>query len=368
MSFFTNGTTVYAEETLEQLMNNDKIQPSFYDNFMEGALAIVAESTYNENKLMEAIGVNEAVYFAQTGSEYVYTEGTLSDIWAKVKSFIMKIWEKIKGLIKKFVAMFDKFFASDKDFVKKYKKRILMADTKDISYEGYKFGGIDDALARFNKTSGMVSLKAQIATEKGSYSAKKSGDVSNDEEITEAVDRIRGTLCGKDKVEASDFNSELKDSIYGDKETLEGAELEVSKQVGYIENYNDSKKAVEKTKKEVDRAFKDMIKVVDQMEKDFTSAKDFDGDTKATNPITGKEEKNSEIVKKMSNNRTLLTRSSEVYATFAGVYLQALKDRNRQARAICVKVMSKGGTLQKESASFEYPAYGSSFLENVKFI
>ena len=362
MSFFTNGTTVYAEETLEQLMNNDKIQPSFYENYIEGALAIVAESTENDNRLMKAIGVNEAAHFAQTGNEYVYTEGTLSDIWKKVKSFIMKIWEKIKGLFKKFVAMFDKFFASDKDFVKKYKKRILMADPKDVTYEGYKFKGIDAAK---NDLSNAASSTTKAAN--GTLSGLS---FTKEEEVTDEVDALRGKLCGKDgsKVEAGEFTSELKEAIYGDKESMEGSELEVTKQIGYIENYNETKKVVETAKKEIDKAFRDMIKAVDEADKKFTEPKDFKGDDTGTDPLTRGEGKKVDIVKNIGFNRTLLTRSSEVYATYTGFLLNALKDRNRQARAICVKVMSKGGTLQKESTSFEYPAYGSSFLENVKFI
>lgn len=363
MSFFTNGTTVYAEETLEQLMNNDKIQPSFYENYIEGALAIVAESTENDNRLMKAIGVNEAAYFAQTGSEYVYTEGTLSDIWKKVKSFIMKIWEKIKGLLKRFVAMFDKYFASDKDFVKKYKKRILMADTKDISYEGYKFPGI---------ASTTITKISDIETDaKREASTKSSGAtlIKNEDEVNDIMDIIRGSACGSNgKVEAGEFSSEFKEMVYGDKETMEGSELEVSKQVNYIENYNEAKKEVEQLKKASDKVFKEFIKMIDDKEKEFTEPKDFEGDKKGIDPLTGATGKNSDIVKHMGFVRTILTRCSELVATATGIYLQALKDRNRQARAICVKVMAKGGTLQKESTSFEYPAYGSSFLENVKFI
>ena len=361
MSFFTNGATVYAEETLEQLMNNDKIQPSFYENYIEGALAIVAESTVNDNRLMEAIGINEAAYFAQTGEEYVYTEGTLSDIWGKIKSFIMKIWEKIKGLFKRFVAMFDKYFASDKDFVKKYKKRILMADAKDISYDGYKFPGLAGATD--------LMQKGQAEATKESDKKEKAALIKNEDEVNDIMDAIRAQMCGSSSgVSANEFSTELKEKIYGDKENMEGSELEVSKQISYIENYAEQKKVVEKAKKAVDKFFKDAIKLIDDKEKEFTKPKDFSGDATGTDPVTGATGKNSDIVKHIGFVRTILTRTSEATSTACGIILQALKDRNRQARAICVKVMSKGGTLQKESTSFEYPAYGSSFLENVKFI
>ena len=353
MSFFNNGD-IMVEGSIDQLMENKRIQPSFYDDFIEGAFAIVAESTENENRLMRAIGINEASYFAQTGEEYIYTEGTLSDIWAKVKSIINKIKEKVLALIKRFVAMFDKFFASDKEFVKKYKKRIMLADTKDVSYEGYKFPGL-------NKKYTVESVPSEAII--------PIGVVKDEDHMNEILDGMRGNFCNTSSVSAGDFSSECKEYVYGDKETMDGSELEVSKQVSYIENYAENKKEVEKFRTAAEKFYKAIIRKLDEIEKDFTKDKDLDGDEKAIDPTEASHsDTKRNIVKNIGFKRTIATRTAEIYATATGIYLQALKDRNRQARAICVKVMSKGGTLQKESTSFEYPAYGSSFLENVKFI
>ena len=358
MSFFNNGSTVYMEESIEQLMNNRAIQPSEYEDLIEGALAIVADSVKNEACLMRAIGINEASYFAQTGKEYVYTEGTLSDIWKKVKSAILKIWEKIKGLFKKFVALFDKFFASDKDFVKKYKKRIMMAKVEDFSYEGYKFPG----------------LEAEFSEPKAADFPGDTSFYEKEDAAEKVVNKFRGKLLGdaSKEIESGEFAEELKDHFYGDKETLDEKDINVSKQIGYIENYGEAKKKVEKAKTAVDRFFKDLIRDLDDKDKTLTKDKNFEGDKEYADP-TGKDDDENkhagrDIVASIGYKRTIYTRECEAYATYTGAYLNALKERNRQARSICVKVMSKGGTLQKESTSFEYPAYGSSFLENVKFI
>ena len=360
MSFFTNGTdSVVIEGSIDQLMADKNIQPSIYENYIEGAFAAVAESTENSNRLMQAIGINESTYYAQTGKEYVYTEGTLSSIWTKIKEILLKIKNKIMALIKRFVAMFDKFFASDKDFVKKYKKRILLADTKDISYEGYKFPGLKE---KYTVESISMPSKADVSID--------TGVIKDEDELNTLLDNFRGKLCKSSSgVEASEFSSEFKEMLYGDKETMEGSELEISKQIGYIENYSDAKKAAEKLRTATEKFFKECVKKIDDMEKEFTKDKDFDGSKEAVDPSDPSHKAaGRDIVKNLGYKRTLYTRSGEAFSVAIGIHLQALKDRNRQARAICVKVMSKGGTLQKESTSFEYPAYGSGFLENVKFI
>ena len=91
--FFSNGYRAGATETIDQLMENKAIQPAFYDDFLEGAYAAVAESVDNENRLMCAIGINEYAHFAEYGEEFVYTESAIDTIVDKVKSIINKIYK-----------------------------------------------------------------------------------------------------------------------------------------------------------------------------------------------------------------------------------------------------------------------------------
>ena len=352
MSFFTNGAAVGEVETLDQLMANTSIKESVYDDYIEGALAAVAESVDNDNRLMMAIGIQESAYFAETGKEFVYTEGTLSSIWGKVKEIVMKIWNKVKELFKRFIAMFDRFFASDKSFVKKYKKRILMADTTDLEYEGYKFAKLGQI--KIDPPSDIPSVRTSVASDKAE---------TRSENVTKQVNLFRGKLVGKTtEVEASEFASELKDLYYGDKETLSGADINLTTQLSYIEDYSKTKKLAEDAKKVSDKAYKETIKTLEDAEKNIA-----DGIGKEGTDSDANDAKRTAL-NNVSAAKDVFTQSSQAIATAVGVYLNALKDRNRQARAICVKAMVKGKKLNEESASFEYPAYGSNFLEQVKFI
>lgn len=362
--FFSNGYLAGSTETLDQLKENTNIQPSMYDDYLEGAYAAVAESVENSNRLMMAIGINEAVYYAETGEEYVYTESVIDDVINKVKSILNKLWEKIKSLFKRFVAIFDKFFASDKAFVKKYRKRIEMAKTEDVSYEGYKFPG----LAKEN----VLTLPTDKNLIEGDY-------IDKDDKVEEIVGMYRGTIIGKnEQIDAGDFSKELEEYLVGDKEVMEGSELEIEKQLDYISNYADTKKQMEKQKTNVDRFFKQAISDLDNHKKTFTKSgkaagTPFKGDEKRSDPTdsdTSVERDARDTVASFNRKRTVLTQKAQACTVAVGAYLNALKKRNRQARAICVKVMSKGGAFdsQNESATFEYPAYGSNFLNQVRFI
>ena len=360
--FFSNGYRAGATETIDQLMENKAIQPAFYDDFLEGAYAAVAESVDNENRLMYAIGINEYAHFAEYGEEYVYTESDIDTIVDKVKSIINKIWEKIKSLFKKFVAMFDRFFASDKDFVKKYRNRIEMAKIEDVEYEGYKFPNLDEGL-KVPENENLIEGK----------------DVTTDDEVEKIVNCYRGALIGKSntEIESGEFSKELEDYLVGDKETMKGSELQIEKQLEYISNYSKEKSKWEKTKKDVDKFFRKAIEALDSKKKEFTKAgkaegSPFKGDEDREDPTSTEKTSRAarDTVAVFNRKRTILTQNSQSCSIAVGAYLNALKKRNRQARAICVKVMAKGGAFnsKNESTSFEYPAYGSSFLENVKFI
>ena len=368
MSFFTNGAAVGEVETLDQLMANTSIKESVYDDYLEGALAAVAESVDNDNRLMMAIGIQESAYFAETGEEFVYTEGVLSSVWNKVKEIVMKIWNKVKELFKRFVAMFDRFFASDKSFVKKYKKRILMADTTDLEYEGYKFEGLNKTTFDFNV---LEDAEIDALATKGKMQVSSAGDTDEKKSdfVENSLEKLRGQFCGQkgSKVSANEFSSELKDFYYGDKETLSGTDLNLTTQLGYIENYADTKKKAEKAKSNSDKNYNNIIKKIEQLSKDATNkiaTKKDDG----TEPSEEENKTNRIEVNNLGHAKRYFTQASQIMATAIGAYLNALKDRNRQARAICVKAMTKGKAFKEESASFEYPAYGSNFLEQVKFI
>lgn len=334
---FNKGTFVH--ESLDELMQNDNIKPSFYTDFTEGALAAVAEAEQNNTILMTAIGIEEHAYYKSHGEEIVYTEGVLETIGNKIKDIILKIWNKLKELFKRFVLMFDKYFASDKAFVKKYRAKILAADISDLEFEGYPFAKVKNfEIQEFNEAD-MEKIEKEV-------NGKDRSD-----NIDKAKNLVRGFCVKKPgtEIDSTDFIDELKELYYGstEKESLDGEDLSASRNIGYIENYNDSKKKLERVKLTVDTNYKALIKNIDSEIKEKS-----------------KDTKNEKEVAMLSDVRVIAEFTASAIATTVGVILNAIKDRNRQGRAFCVKAMTKGGSFKQESSDFS----SDSFLSNVNFI
>ena len=88
-------------------------QECYEENAVDSAFRIMAENTANWNSIMESIGIEELAVYESTGSEIVYEEGTITNIFNKIKEVFMKLIEKIKGVFKKFMTVFDSWTAKD---------------------------------------------------------------------------------------------------------------------------------------------------------------------------------------------------------------------------------------------------------------
>ena len=91
-------------------------------NFYEASMVAVAESEAIYNNSMKEVGIAELRYFEENGQEMVYEPDDVKGFFGKIKAFFINLFQKIKGLIKKFIALFDSYTKSDKDFVNKYVK------------------------------------------------------------------------------------------------------------------------------------------------------------------------------------------------------------------------------------------------------
>ena len=133
--------TKYGSYTKSAAINDADIiaQECFEDNMHTAALRVVAESESNWNQIMQAMAIQELAAYEETGdADYYLTEST-NGFFASVKAFFKKLLEKIKGIFVKFVSIIDSWAKSDKDFVNKYKKKVLSANTKDFEFNGYVF-------------------------------------------------------------------------------------------------------------------------------------------------------------------------------------------------------------------------------------
>lgn len=367
----TTGSSIIAANEAATIMEDNSVKPSMYEDFTEGAMVAVAESETNYTRLMMGIGITEAVAYSETGEPMVYTESFIGDVVDKIKAFFKKLWEKIKALFKRFILMFDQYFKSDKDFLKKYKSRILKSTNKDMTYSGYPFSkanGFQNTtiIANFNNAEGVNRLiDNHISPE--ILNAKANVDTLS-ERREDIVDRFRGSMLNKSNqtVDASDFHDELFEYFHGStsKETLDDSdpELNLSNCISILENNKEAVKEAQKVVDKIGKWIDDAVKRIEQESKrDITAYK---------NNVNNSDEDKREyeaINTKLNNVYIGIYRDcGGVCTQFVGAVLTALKDMNRQARAICAKAIVKSGKINEESAGSEYFG-GGSFLSSVVF-
>ena len=366
----TIGSGICVKEAAT-VMEDDSVKPSMYEDFTEGAMVAVAESETNYTRLMMGIGITEAVAYSETGEPMVYTESFIGDVVDKIKAFFKKLWDKIKALFKRFVLMFDQYFKSDKDFLKKYKSRILKSSTKDMTFSGYPFFKSKGVKADNAVDSKIESADAVVNTIKakiGNYDLNTAEDALDrlSEKREEMVDQFRGSLVEQNSVDASDFHDELFEYFHGatSKETLSDsdAEMNLSNCIMVLEKSKDAIKSAQKVVDKIGKWIDDAVKTIENEAKSATE--------KNISSMSGSDDEKSKaktLQGRIVNTYVALFRDcGGVLTQYAGAVLTALKDLNRQSRAICAKAIVKSGKINEESAGSEYFG-GGSFLSSVVF-
>lgn len=367
----TTGSSIIAANEAATIMEDDSVKPSMYEDFTEGAMVAVAESETNYTRLMMGIGITEAVAYSETGEPMVYTESFIGDVVDKIKAFFKKLWDKIKALFKRFVLMFDQYFKSDKDFLKKYKIRILKSSTKDMTFSGYPFSkskGVKAGSAVGSKIESANAVVKTIEDKIGKYNLNTTEDALDklSEKREETVDQFRGSLVEQNSVDASDFHDELFEYFHGatSKETLSDsdAEMNLSNCIIVLEKSTDAIKSAQKIVDKIGKWIDDAVKTIENEAKSATE--------KNISNMSGSDDEKSKaktLQGRIVNTHIALFRDcGGVLTQYAGAVLTALKDLNRQARAICAKAIVKSGKINEESAGSEYFG-GGSFLSSVVF-
>lgn len=326
---------IYNNNLIGSELNTDTLIECYEEPGIEGACAIVAESEMNYNKIMQAVGIAELNYFAENGQEMVYEAGTASAFIEKAKQFFKNIWEKIKGLFKKFFSMFDSYVKSDKDFVNKYKKHLLSVDTRNFKYKGYQFDKLNIDLEKC-ASSAITSLPAN-------YSDKMD---RNDE-----IEKARAAAIGKSSgLTASEFTKELFMLFRkGEDAKIDLENISVSEQLSHISGSSALKKNAEKNYKDLEKTINNNIKKLNNIEKELVKL------------VPGKDDVSADI-KQANHGIWAMKEALNITQLINGANLTAIKDQNRQAKAICVKLMNY--KAKNESTDFGGGA-GSSFLEAV---
>lgn len=366
----TTGSSIIAANEAATVMEDDSVKPSMYEDFTEGAMVAVAESETNYTRLMMGIGITEAVAYNETGEPMVYTESFIGDVVDKIKAFFKKLWDKIKALFKRFILMFDQYFKSDKDFLKKYKSRILKSSTKDVTYNGYPFSKANGfrganlaGLNNINADTVNAEIERRVLPEL--MNARGNSDTLS-ERREEIADNFRGEIVDKQSVDASDFHDELFEYFHGStsKETLSDSdpELNLSNCITTLEQNKEYIKSAQKIVDKIGKWIDDAVKRIEQDSKrEITAYKN-----NPNNSDREKTEMETDSTKLVTVEISIYRDCGGILTQTIGAVLTALKDMNRQARAICAKAIVKSGKINEESAGSEYFG-GGSFLSSVVF-
>lgn len=303
------------------------VTESAYDLGIGGALMHVYENECNFNSLMKAVGLSELKYYNETGKDlFVNEAGAFSNFIAKAKAFFKKVIEKIKSIFRKFFSVINSYVMSDKDFVKKYEKELYKKNLKDFEFKGYKFNGL----------SSMANIS-------GLGKDTFNDSATSDENETDIIDKFRATLIGESgDLSAAEFTTELKNKIYGeDKEDIKIDSIRTY--INIILNTKNDIKDAEKLEKDIIKQIESFIRELEKSEKAaITSATKSDSN--------GDAEKSGAEARQIGKKISLFKGASNVYTVYFGAVCKGFKDRNRQAKAICVKALSY---KVEESAYYE---------------
>lgn len=262
-------SSLYANTALEELT-----ECHYKKSFMSMAYDYIAESTtfyYELNKnfyktVLESYGdfyvINEAF------------EGFID----KVKEIIKKFLEFIKRVFNEFIARLNGMFRSEKYLKKHLKDLNKFTSDHEFEYSGYEFTHIRDSKPNVLVYDLVMGSAVPIAS--GSVSQSSDGatlgknikdayDKFKDELNEDYYDKVRGHLIDANGgVTASDFPDELfayfrDDSSDRTEFTVDSSR--VIKAKAEFENYQDLRKGIERTKKDIEREYEDTRKALEKV-------------------------------------------------------------------------------------------------------
>ena len=154
---YTDPVLEMTEEESEAFDNAPEADYSSLD-IEESFSQMALENERNFNNIMMSVLVNEATYYAQTGTELVYEGDMLKNVWDKIKSFFKKAWEKIKAIFNKVISWISSVIKSDKAFLEKNGEKIKKANGHKINVRGFKdYDHFDNTFAK-SAINGMSSI------------------------------------------------------------------------------------------------------------------------------------------------------------------------------------------------------------------
>ena len=335
---------MFLDESAYFGVANVEAEDNGVSDFHEAMMVNVAENESNFNSLMRpCILAERAAIVKGEAPASVWTEGAISNFWAKAKAFFLKLLAKIKGVFNRFMSFIDQHIRGGKSFFDKYKKQLAdkfaKIDKDKVKFVGYTFKNLEKSPV----ADGLRELDSD------DYGLDK-------DKVDEMIEGYRASLVGQSgTLSASEFSKELKEYFCGDSKE----EMDVSYQdiVRVLGNADKAKKTVQNNYKGLESA---VNKIIHQCEKNASSATD-------------------DLVKDRGNNPEASAKTAgypTIIAVYKGMLAAAQQFIGAQMRAAAAEVSQyKGFAGQvlrasvKESAGFDESGnFGANdFFGNVEF-
>ena len=361
----------------------DNVVPALESaNYTAMSLQIVAEAEANHNAIMKAIGIHELAAFEETGEEIIYESEAAGGFIAKVKQFFIKLWDKVKEIFHKFFAWLDSLTKDNKEFAKKYEAeaRKRWSSLKDeFSIKGYKFTikapDYDEAekraIAKYASSVGVDTVlltnpssntSVEKQTDPTQYNKRKEWNKAFSDKHSDAIEAVRAGVVSEliEKFNGSSLTAEemTKELFEGyrdgdtSKITLEKSDINLEECISELKNYSNTKKEADKAFKDLKKRFDDTIKKCENLEKEANKLGTAGNEIKVK--IDDKEiSAAGEYISFYSHVTTAWKDVKEVLVSANGSYLQALKDRATQDKAVVAAVITTG-KVKNESADYGY--------------
>lgn len=334
-----------------------------YDLTFEDALMHVYENECNYNELMKAVGISELRYYNDTGKELFVEEANAFEKFINAaKGFFNKIIEGIKSIFNKFMAFIRSKLSDDKKFLAKYESTLkakTAADLKNgnevLKIKGYPFTKLGNWTPKSVLTGGQLNASDANFSNVDTTGTAKLSRVRNDSDADNAMDVQRGNIAegltddNIDKLTKAEFAKTLKENLIG----TEKQEIAITPTV-----ISDALDAIKTAKKDIAEAKSKqtyICGIIKVYQKALESLK------KKVN--AGDSATKSDDLKAVNHTIAKMKSASNDYTMAYGRIIEALKVRNRQSKAICVKALNAKAKEAEPTANSETAIINNLFAD-----
>lgn len=346
---YNYAITGVNESSLDALL--EEAENRFENYTMAEATAIVVgEQEANWGRFMVGVGLDELATVAE-GAQVIYEGARFDKFIAKAKAYFEMAKNKIVEITKRFIARVAQVVTTNKKFLDMYRSKLKSIKNipEDFSFRGYTFKNSNlDAGPNYNKEKILANVTSlKIGDNKYGAASTISDDNFNDE-------RIEAGLTPGAK--GNTFQEKLIDYFYGEKEKQE-LSIDIDEQIRILENTKKLKDDAKKSMKASHEAINKIIKNLKEAEKSFNK-NDKKEDLEMANDIS----------KAFSTLLTYWKSYSSHVTQMHGTYMTALSTRNRQAKAICTKLLTQTTKEKGKADRDKIKARTESFVNTEAFL